>query len=72
MGGAYKMIQNNLREYIDEKEITISFISQKTGIRYATLLNIINGNISKINLKYLAAIMDAINISDFNLIFKKE
>lgn len=66
------MIENNLKKYIEERGITIKHIQGVTGIRYATLLDIINGKNNLINLKYLNEIMKAINVSDFNLIFKKQ
>ncbi len=65
------MIKNNLREYIEEKGIAISYIHEKTGIRYATIHDIISGKNTRINIKHLDKIMEAINISDMNLVLKK-
>lgn len=66
------MVKVKLKEYIEEKGITVQFIHEKTEIRYATLLDIINNKRKSVNLEYLAKIMEAINISDISLILKYE
>lgn len=65
------MLKIVLKEYIEEKEISLKFIEGKTGIRYATIHDIVNNKRKGVNLVYLDAIMDAINISDINLVIKK-
>lgn len=66
------MIKLTLKEYLEEKKIPIQFIHEVTGIRYATLIDIIHRRRDSINLEYLGKIMEAINISDISLILEKK
>lgn len=60
---------SNLNER-GERIITQKQLSKKTGIREATISAIINQKVDKINRKHLAAIMKALEITDFNEILE--
>ncbi|PAV30245.1 hypothetical protein CIL05_07190 [Virgibacillus profundi] len=66
------MINLKLKEYLKEKKISIQWLHEVTGIRYATLYNMIHKKHKSINLKYLYSIMDALNVRDMSLIFEKQ
>lgn len=59
-----------LKEYLDEKKISIHWLSEATGIRYATVFSMVNHNRERITLKHLGAVMKALNIKDVNLILE--
>jgi hypothetical protein len=65
------MIKFHLEEYLKEKNISLYWIHEVTGIRYATLMAMMKQN-KKINLIYLDQIMDALNIKDVSILLKKE
>lgn len=64
------MVRLKLKEYLEEKNISLNYIHKATGIRYATLHSIVNGKVHSINLKLLQKIMEVINVSDMNIIFE--
>lgn len=64
------MVKLKLKEYMERNGISVKLVSEQTGIRYATVLAILNQNNTKINMKYLAQILDALCITDMNLIFE--
>ena len=66
------MVKITVKDYIDEKGISLKYIHEKTGIRYATLIDIVHNRRNSVNLKYLSKIMQAINISDLSLIMTYE
>lgn len=66
------MIKLKLKEYMEEKCISATFIHEFTGIRYATLMDMIHGHTNSVNLKYLGQVMSALRIKDVSLIMKKE
>lgn len=61
-----------LKEYLEEKKIPLKFIHDVTGIRYATLWNMMNEMHNSVDLRIIYQIMEAINISDVSLLFEKE
>lgn len=66
------MIRIKLKEYLSQFNITIQFLHETTGIRYATLFDIVHGNRNSINLKHLDKIMKALNVKDMNLLLEKD
>lgn len=65
------MIELTLKEYMEDKGISATYIHEKTGIRYATLMDMIHGHRKSVKLEYLGKVMQALHISDINLIMKK-
>lgn len=65
-----KMVRIALKEYLEEKGISIWWLHKETGIRYPTLHGYVNNKVDSINLNYLYVIMNALNINDVNLILK--
>lgn len=65
------MIKIKLGDYLKEKNISINWLHKATGIRYATLINIIYNRHKSVTLQHVYNIMEALNIKDMNLIFEK-
>lgn len=61
-----------LKEYLEEKNIPLKFIHDVTGVRYATLWNMMNEVHNSVDLRIVYQIMEAINISDVSLLFEKQ
>ncbi|WP_405101537.1 helix-turn-helix domain-containing protein [Oceanobacillus sp. FSL H7-0719] len=60
-----------LIEYLEEHSISLNWLHEATGIRYATLYDMGSNVQNSINLIHLNMIMDALNISDMNLLLEK-
>lgn len=65
------MIRIRLDEILKERNLTLTWLSEQTGIRYATLIDIKNSNV-RVNLDYLSIIADFFGIEDMNELFEKE
>lgn len=66
------MINLKLGEYLQQKGISVLWLSQKTGIRYATLNNMVHSKHKSISLEHMYKVMEALNINDMNIIFDKD
>lgn len=64
------MLEIHLKEYLEEHGISITWLSDKTNIRYATLLDIIHKKRNNLNLQYLSKIMKVLNINEPSVIIK--
>lgn len=71
MSTAKPRVTTKLNEYLEEKQIPLKFVSDVTGIRYATLWDIANMTRKSVNMTHIFQIMEALNIRDMNLIFDK-
>lgn len=69
--GCKNMVRIKLDEYLEEHNISLYWLAQATGIRYATLLAIKNNDIERLNLNYLDTIMEVLNVSDMNLLLER-
>lgn len=65
-----KMIRFKLKEYLQERGLSLYWLAKETGIRYATLHAMVNNKVQQINLHYLYVIMNTLNIRDMNLLFE--
>lgn len=60
------MIEIRLYEILEERGISILEMSKALGIRYTTVYNIVHQRVDRVNLKYLYAMMDYLQIDDMN------
>lgn len=65
-----RMIKIALKEYLEEKGLSLYWLHKQTGIRYHTLHSYASNKVESINLNYLYAIMSALNINDINLLLR--
>lgn len=65
------MIRFRLQEVLDEQGLTLTWLSEQSGIRYATLLTFKNNKNEKANLFHLYTIMNVLGIEDMNEIMEK-
>jgi Cro/C1-type HTH DNA-binding domain len=66
------MIKFYLEDYLKEKKISLYWLSEMTGIRYATLRAMMKQDHRSLNMVYLDRIMDSLNIKEINILLKKE
>ena len=64
------MIKFNLKSILEEKEISIYWLAQNTDLTYTTLHRIVNNKTEGIQFHTLKEIMLALEINDFNKVFK--
>lgn len=64
------MVQFKLKEYLEFTGTSINLLHTQTGIRYATIYDMINGRTDKINMVHLNKLMKALHIKDMNLVFE--
>lgn len=66
------MVKFKLKEYLEEKKISIRYLARVTGMRYETVRNLVNGDVPRVNLEHLNKVMLAINVSDMNILFERD
>ena len=65
-------IKINLRKLLQEKNVTQLELSQLTGIRQATISEIVNRRRRSVNLNYLESIMKVLEITDISRLIQLE
>lgn len=65
------MVELTLKGYMEEKGISATFVHEFTGIRYATIMDMMHKHRGSVNLEHLGKVMEALQINDISLIMKK-
>lgn len=64
------MINLKIKEFLEEKDQSIYWLSKETGLTYPGLLRIVKNETGSIHFETLEKIMQAFNVSDFNKILE--
>lgn len=65
------MVKLKLGEYLDEHNIEMKYVSDASGVRWATVHAYCRNKTKSPNLENISKIMDVLNINDMNLIMEK-
>lgn len=65
-----RKIQLKVREHIIKQAVTQRVFAHRTGLREATISQMVNNNYKRVELEHLLIIMDYLKISDFNEILE--
>ena len=65
------VIKIRLNEILEERGRTLYWLSQETGIRYATLWHMSRDEVSLLNLKTLDAVCTTLNVKPGDLLVQK-
>lgn len=65
-----KMIRIRLDDILNERGLTLRWLQDQTGIRYATLHALKSNSVDRVNLYHLYTIMNALGINDMNEILE--
>lgn len=67
-----KLVKIKLGEYLESQKIPITWLHEKTGIRYGTLWNYTHNKTQSIKFKHLTNIMDTLGITDIRVLLDKD
>lgn len=65
------MIRIRLKEALEVRNKNLKWLSETTGIRYATLHPMYHNKTQRVNLNYIDAIMTALDIEDINELLER-
>ncbi|MGM0496039.1 MAG: helix-turn-helix domain-containing protein [Bacillota bacterium] len=66
------MVTIQLKKLLNDKDKSIYWLAENTNLTYPAIHRIANNKTAGIKLETLEMIMEALEIDDFNKIFKKE
>ncbi len=64
------MINIKIDKVLNEKDKSIYWLADKTGLSYTTVYNLVNNKTLSIHFETLEKVMKALEITDFNLILE--
>lgn len=67
-----KYIYLDLERILEKEKISQKQLAKKTGLFQSQISKLVRNETDSINRKHLSLVMEALNISDFNEILKKD
>jgi len=65
------MVKVKIKEILEERDQSIYWLSDETGMSYSSLYNLVNHKNKGLQFKTLDKIMEALEIEDFNKILER-
>ena len=66
------MVKVKINELLQEREKSIYWLAEETGLAYPTVFNLVKNKTNSIHFDTLEKVMKAFNIEDFNKLLVKE